>query len=190
MKQLLAGVIYTGLALGANVASASDLADLRMGEMRALVVHATPQTLPDAPIETPTGDVHALADWAGQVVVLNFWATWCPPCRKEMPGLDTIAAEYSDRGLAVLPVATGRNSLSGIERFYAEAGISNLPILLDPRSGLARASGVMGLPVTVLLDRTGQEVARLTGEAEWSSPEARAIIESLLDARPSASPTR
>lgn len=180
MKRIAWIVLYTGLMLGANAAAAADLAALRQGQMRALVVHDTPQPLSRIAIETPAGEARGLDHWAGQVVVLNFWATWCPPCRKEMPGLDRIAAEYAGRGLVVLPVATGRNSLAGIERFYAEAGITALPILLDPRSGLARASGVMGLPVTLLLDREGREVARLTGEADWAGPEARAVFDHLL----------
>lgn len=182
MKRIAWLVLYTGLMLGANVAGAADLAALRTGEMRALVVHDTPQAMSETRFETETGAPRSLQDWRGQVVVLNFWATWCPPCRKEMPGLDQIAADYADAGLAVLPVATGRNSLEGIKRFFSEAGVTTLPILLDPRSALARSSGVMGLPVTVLIDREGREVARLTGEADWAGSDARAVVESLLAA--------
>jgi thiol-disulfide isomerase/thioredoxin len=180
LRQIAWLVVYTGLVLGANTAGAADLQALRVGEMRTLVVHAAPQPIATGIFETPTGQQHTLADWNGLVVVLNFWATWCPPCRKEMPGLNALQEAYGADGLAVLPVATGRNSLDGIQRFYAEAGIDSLPILIDVRSGLARASGVIGLPVTLVIDRNGQEVARLTGEADWNGPDARRVIESLL----------
>jgi thiol-disulfide isomerase/thioredoxin len=109
------------------------------------------------------------------VVVLNFWATWCAPCRAELPALDALAAEMAP-DVAVLAVATGRNPPAAIDRFRAEAGIVNLPLLLDPKAALAREMGVIGLPVTVLLDRDGNEVARLIGEADWSGAEARAVL--------------
>jgi hypothetical protein len=78
--------------------------------------------------------------------------------------------------LVVLAVATGRNQPAAIDRFFAEAAITRLPILLDPKSALAREMGVAGLPVTVLLDREGREVARMIGEADWNSAEARQVL--------------
>lgn len=81
--------------------------------------------------------------------------------------------------IAVLPVATGRNAVEGIERFYAEAGVTHLPILRDPKSELARSVGVMALPVTLILNPEGQEVARLIGDAPWDSVSAKAILAAL-----------
>jgi thiol-disulfide isomerase/thioredoxin len=120
-----------------------------------------------------------LADYAGEPVVLNFWATWCAPCREEMPSLDRLQAEMGDR-LEVVTVATGPNSPAGIRRFFEEEGIANLPMLTDPKQELARGMAVLGLPVTVILDAQGREIARLTGGAEWDTPEAKEVLEAIL----------
>jgi thiol-disulfide isomerase/thioredoxin len=119
-----------------------------------------------------------MSEWQGQWVVLNFWATWCAPCRHEMPSLDRLQAAMP--AIAVLPVATGRNSVEAIAKFYGEAGVTALPVLRDPKSELARSMGVLGLPVTVILNPEGREVARLIGDAEWDSASAQAVLGALV----------
>ncbi len=175
MRKLLV-VLYTSLMLGANPVAA-DVADLRDGDMKKLALHAEPVPVPEAVLLDATDGEHSLADYKGKWVVLNFWATWCAPCRREMPSLDRLQAAMPE--IAVVPVATGRNAVPGIERFFAEAGVTGLPILRDPTSTLARGMGVMGLPVTVILNPEGQEVARLIGDAEWDSASAKAILAAL-----------
>lgn len=170
-------LIYTALTLGANPAAATDLAPLMTGEMRKLIPAEAPVALPEAVLTTGGGAEATLAEWRGKWVVLNFWATWCAPCRREMPSLDRLQAAMP--GVAVLPVATGRNDPAAIDRFYTEAGVNNLPVLRDPKSELARAMGVLGLPITVIVNPEGQEVARLIGDAEWDSPEAVALLTAL-----------
>ncbi len=175
--------VYTAAMLAANPAVAADpatLAALREGDMRKLVVHDTPRPVPEAVFLDADDGAHALEAWRGRHVLLNFWATWCPPCRHEMPGLDRIEAEMGGAEFAVVPVATGRNPLPAIRRFYDEAGLAHLPVLRDPDQSLARQMGVFGLPVTVVLDPEGREIARLTGDAEWDSPEARRWLQALL----------
>lgn len=170
-------VVYTALALGANVAHA-DVAGLRDGDMKKLAIHMSPAPVPEAVLLDAADGEHALADYRGKWVVLNFWATWCAPCRKEMPSLDRLQVAMPE--IAVLPVATGRNAVEGIQRFYEEAGVVNLPVLRDPKSQLARAMGVLGLPVTVILNPEGQEVARLIGDAEWDSENAQAVLKGMM----------
>ncbi len=177
MRAKLIAVLYTAMLLGANPAAA-DVAALRTGDMKKLALHETPVDLPAAVFLDEADAEHPLADWRGKWVVLNFWATWCAPCREEMPMLDNLQAAMPE--LAVLPVATGRNAVEGIQRFYAEAGVKNLPILRDPKSDLARSVGVMALPVTVILNPDGQEVARLIGDAHWDSDNAKAILAALM----------
>jgi thiol-disulfide isomerase/thioredoxin len=177
LRKILA-VLYTASLLGANPALAGDVSALLEGDMKKLAFAAEPIALPEAVFLDATDGEHALADWRGKWVVLNFWATWCAPCRKEMPSLDRLQAAMPD--LAVLPVATGRNAVEGMERFYAEAGVTALPVLRDPKSDLARSVGVMGLPVTLILNPEGEEVARLIGDAEWDSDSAKAVLAELM----------
>jgi thiol-disulfide isomerase/thioredoxin len=182
-RRFLAGIVYTALVVAANAALAADPAVLsaaREGDMRKLVVHEAPRPVPEAVFLDADDAPHALVDWRGRHVLLNFWATWCPPCRHEMPGLDRIEAELGGPAFAVVPVATGRNPMPAIRRFYAEAGLDHLPVLRDPDQRFARAMAVFGLPVTVVLDPEGREIARLTGDAEWDSPEARRWLAVLL----------
>ncbi|MFD1913292.1 TlpA family protein disulfide reductase [Halodurantibacterium flavum] len=181
MRLLRLAVLYTAIALGANAAAAGTGAEaLREGDMRKLVFHTDPRPLPRAALLDERDAPQDLTGYEGRIVVLNFWATWCAPCRHEMPSLDRLEATLGGGDLAVVPVATGRNPVPGIERFYAEAGITHLPVLRDPSSALAREMGVLGLPVTVILDREGREIARLTGDAEWDSDSAIAILTALI----------
>jgi thiol-disulfide isomerase/thioredoxin len=175
MRNLLV-VVYTAFALGANPAAA-EVAALRDGDMKKLVLHDTPVPIPEVWLLDAADNEHSLSAYRGKWVVLNFWATWCAPCRHEMPSLDRLQAALP--GIAVVPVATGRNAVAGIERFFGEVGIANLPILRDPKSDLARGMAVMGLPVTVILNPDGEEVARLIGDAEWDSASAKAILAAL-----------
>jgi thiol-disulfide isomerase/thioredoxin len=173
----LSVVLYTALLLGANAALAdsADIAALREGDMRKLALHATPVAVPDAVLHDADDHEVVFSDHRGRWIVLNFWATWCAPCREEMPSLDRLQAARPD--ILVLPVATGRNAVEGIRRFYAEAGVSHLPVLRDPKSKMARGMGVLGLPVTVIVDPDGAEVARLIGDAAWDSAHALAVID-------------
>jgi thiol-disulfide isomerase/thioredoxin len=177
MLRKFMAVLYTVAVVGANAAMA-DVAALRDGDMKKLALHDSPVAVPQVVLLDAEDAEHSLTDYRGKWVVLNFWATWCAPCREEMPSLDRLQAAMPE--LAVVPVATGRNAVEGIERFYAEAGVTLLPVLRDPKSDLARGMAVMGLPVTVILNPDGQEVARLIGDAEWDSDNAKAVLAALM----------
>ena len=183
MRKFALAALYTGLGLLANGASAQDmdtLDALRLGDMRKLVMHSTAMPSSDIPFEAAEGGQGTLADFEGKWVLLNFWATWCAPCRVEMPQLAALQQDYGGDAFEVVTIATGRNMPQAMQAFFDEIGVDNLPLHRDPRQALARDFGVLGLPVTVILNPEGQEVARLQGEADWAAPEARAIIEALL----------
>ncbi|MGR3485750.1 MAG: TlpA family protein disulfide reductase [Paracoccaceae bacterium] len=169
--------LYMALTLGATAAMA-DLSQLRVGDMRKMVVHAAPLPLPDANYATGAGEA-ALGALRGPALV-NFWATWCAPCRHEMPAILALGDAHPD--LTVELIATGPNNPAAIEAFFDEIGRpGDVSYAADPRQRLARAMGVIGLPVTVLIDAQGREVARVQGDADWDAPEAHAVIAALLD---------
>ncbi|QHQ37498.1 redoxin domain-containing protein [Algicella marina] len=150
--------------------------------MRKLVVHDTPKPTKDVRFGRKDGGTEQLSDTNGKVRVLNFWATWCAPCRKEKPSLAALETAMGGADFEVVALATGRNSPEGIARFNAEYGTGALATRLDPKGEVARAYSVLGLPVSVILDRDGREIARLQGGADWESESARAIIDRLLAA--------
>ncbi len=181
MRKLIWAMIYTGLLLGANgaVADVAAAKAAATGEMAKLIFAKAPAAVPEAALLDANGGAQSLAPYAGRWMVLNFWATWCGPCRKEMPTLQHLQTLMPD--LAVVPVATGRNAVEGIKKFYTTAQVTGLPLLRDPDGTLAHQIGVLGLPVTLIVNPAGQEVARLIGGAEWDSPEARAVLTALMN---------
>lgn len=185
MRLLGSALLYISLALGANAAVAADVQELKNladGDMRKLVFADDPQPVSTQTffLEDDSGSA-TLADWQGKYVLLNFWATWCAPCRKEMPTLSALQAEFGGDRFEVLTLATGRNNPAAMQKFLAEADIVNLPRHQDPKQAVARDMAILGLPVSILIDPQGREIARLLGDADWHSDSARAIIAALLE---------
>jgi len=176
-RGLLALVLYLAALPGAN---AQGLDDLLTGEMRGLVIHDAPAPASELPFERADGTEGSLADYAGRHVVLNFWATWCAPCREEMPSLQNLQDQLGGETFTVVTLATGFNQPQAIRRFFEETGVTDLTQHRDINQQIAREMGVFGLPITVILDPEGREIARLRGDAHWDSPEAIAVIEALL----------
>jgi thiol-disulfide isomerase/thioredoxin len=128
------------------------------------------------------GKEMGLPAFAGQGLVINLWATWCPPCVAEMPALDRLQAMVRAERIAVLALSSDRGGRAQVEPFYQRLGLKELAIWLDPRGAAARALGARGLPTTVIIDRAGREVARLEGEAAWDAPELVAAVRRLVGA--------
>ena len=183
MRKLLSALLYTALITVANPGAAdmSEIENLRTGDMRKLIFHSAPMEGSVVPFLHENGSEMTLADYEGQYVVLNFWATWCAPCRKEMPHLSALQTRMGGDAMQVVTIATGRNARPAMERFLDEIGVENLPLHTDARQALARSMGVLGLPATIILDPQGFEIARMQGEADWSSESAVSIMQALLD---------
>ncbi|MFN3209201.1 MAG: TlpA family protein disulfide reductase [Roseovarius sp.] len=184
VKSLKSIVLYMALALGANAAMAqsADITDLRDGDMKKLVVHSEAKPVPAEAFKSEGGGDLTLADFEGKITLVNFWATWCAPCRHEMPMLSDLQDQLGGDDFEVVTIASGRNAPAAMKKFFDEIGVDNLPLHADPKMGLSRQMGVLGLPVTVILDREGREIARLQGDADWSSDSAKAILQALIDA--------
>ncbi|HEX9900201.1 MAG TPA: TlpA disulfide reductase family protein [Candidatus Methylomirabilis sp.] len=120
-----------------------------------------------------------LSDHRGHVVLVNFWATWCPPCRAEMPSMEKLYQAYRDRGLVILAISGDRAGTQVVESFVEELGLTFL-IVLDPAGEVFAQYGVRGLPTSYLLDRRGRIVSAEAGARDWNSKAARQVVEALL----------
>ena len=186
---ILSALLYTAFICFANPTQAqmlteeqrSELSALRQGEMRKLVIHSEPMPVSSETYTDAEGAGLSLRNSDGQVRLINFWATWCAPCRLEKPSLDVLNKELASPGFGIIAIATGRNSLEGIKKFNAEVGVETLETNLDPLGKLAASMRVPGLPVSVILNREGFEIARLMGGADWDTESARQIIRYLTE---------
>ena len=139
-------------------------------------IHPQPRALPNVRFADGNGRGMTLRDLRGKVILLNVWATWCPPCRKEMPTLDRLQAKLGGPDFEVVALSIDRGGPFVVRAFYEEIGISALPIYLDETTDAATELGVVALPVTLLIDREGREIGRKIGPAEWDSPEIVTLI--------------
>lgn len=146
----------------------------------AFSMRTTPQPLPEIEFENGEGAAMSLADFEGSVVLLNIWATWCAPCRREMPTLDRLQAMLGGPDFQVVALSIDRQGVPVVQEFYDELGLETLGIYVDETGGAQRALSVLGIPTTLLLDREGNEIGRLLGPAEWDSPEMVAFFREQL----------
>ena len=138
------------------------------------------ELMPAANLVSPSAEVLNLGALQGRPVLVNLWATWCAPCVKEMPLLDELAADY-DGELNVVTISQDMGDPAKIAAFFADNGLENLPQWIDPQLALGEAIGAETLPVTVLYDATGQEEWWVTGDFDWSSEDARAAIDEVVE---------
>ena len=173
-------------AAGATLAAAlpARQAAPAEGANGKLVETEPPVPAPAFSFTDAAGKEHTAADFAGQGLVVNLWATWCPPCVAEMPALDRAQAALAEEGVRVLALSSDREGRAKVEPFYRDRGIRHLGLWLDPRGAATRALGARGLPTTVIIDRKGLERARLVGSAEWDKPEMLAAIRRLVGPPP------
>jgi thiol-disulfide isomerase/thioredoxin len=176
----------TASTSAASVAAGQDSAQgaARAAESRSgletLVVHDTPRDVPSFSFIDGEGETRTLKDWRGKVILVNIWATWCAPCKEEMPALSRLQEKLGGENFAVLPISVDRGGLKKPRGFLEDIGADNLPLLLDESARLNVTLDVLGLPATLIIDAQGREIARMIGPAEWDSPEAIARLRDLM----------
>ncbi|MPZ31339.1 MAG: redoxin family protein [Rhodospirillales bacterium] len=144
-------------------------------------INDPPKALPDVRFVDGDGRDRALADFSGKVVLLNVWATWCVPCRKEMPTLDRLQRTLGGKDFQVVALSIDRQGLPVVRKFYRDINIKHLGMYVDSSGKAARELGAVGLPTTLLVDRAGREIGRLVGPAEWDAPDMIAFIRQRID---------
>jgi thiol-disulfide isomerase/thioredoxin len=158
----------------------TTLLPARQGMAAATSVSATaPKPVPPLAFTDAEGKPYDLGAFPGRMLLVNLWATWCAPCVKEMPALDRAQQALEAEGWTVLPLSSDRGGAAQVAPFYERTGLKHLKIWLDPRGTVPRAVGARGLPTTLVIDRRGQEVARLEGEAEWDAAPMLASLRAL-----------
>jgi thiol-disulfide isomerase/thioredoxin len=189
----IAAAVYFGNAMTpgagtcpARIEAAKAIDAVAGGELAAVTPTGTGRSYSDLAFVDNTGRPMTLKDFAGKPLLVNFWATWCIPCREEMPALNALAAAYSEDLFTVVPINldTGGDATGKAQSFLADEGLSNLPVLNDPSFAAferLKATGVaLGLPSTILVDADGCEIAILQGPAAWNSEDGHKVIDALI----------
>jgi thiol-disulfide isomerase/thioredoxin len=160
---------------------AKRLAPLAHGEVAAINIATEPRKLPDLAFTDAGGQPHKLSDFKGRTVLLNLWATWCVPCRKEMPALDALQGKLGDDQFQVVAVNIDTRNPDKPKAWLDEVGIKRLGYFADPSAkvfqDLKAIGKALGMPTTLLIDRQGCELGTLAGPAEWTSDDAVKLIE-------------
>jgi thiol-disulfide isomerase/thioredoxin len=149
--------------------------------MAAFVFRKAPEALPALKFQDAEGKERTLADWRGKVVLLNLWATWCLPCRKEMPSLDRLQKDIGSDKFEVLALSVDRKGLEASKKFLDDIKVEKLGLYVDPSGRATSDLRVVGLPATLLIDAQGREVGRLLGPAEWDGEDAKRLIRAALE---------
>jgi len=146
-----------------------------------------PHRIPELRFADGEGHALSLSDFRGRPIVLNIWATWCVPCRKEMSSLDRLQSAFDKSQLLVLPLSIDRQGAPIVKKFYQQLHLDALGIYVDPSGEAASELGMVGVPTTLLIDRDGREVGRKIGPAEWDSRAMIALIRQHFGLQPNAS---
>src|SRR6266481_3883285 len=171
-------------ACRAAVDTAQRLAPLAHGEVAALTMATTPLQLPDLAFEDANGQPKKLSDWRGKIVLVNLWATWCVPCRKEMPALDSLQTKLGGKDFGVVAINIDTRDPEKPKNFLKEANLTKLAYFTDTKAkvfqDLKNIGKALGMPTSVLIDGQGCEIGTIAGPAEWASDDAIALIKAAV----------
>lgn len=172
MKKII--VFSLLLIVSGAVQASAPLADL------FVVPEVARHDAPDFVSENLRGGNSGLTDYKGKVVLLNFWATWCMPCRAEMPGMEALWQKYKEQGFVVVGISNDEGSKKRVDTFTKLLDLS-FPVLLDPEGEVNDLYKVSNMPTSFLIDRNGKIISRIVGSDDWLSPEAIQLVENLLN---------
>ena len=164
--------------------TARKIAPLAQGEVAALTMATSPLRLPDLAFEDADGKPRKLSDWRGKTVLVNLWATWCVPCRKEMPALDSLQTKLGGKDFEVVAINIDTRDAEKPKNFLKDGNLTRLGYFSDQKAkvfqDLKNIGKALGMPTSVLVDGQGCEIANIAGPAEWASDDAVKLIKAAM----------
>ena len=156
--------------------------DTIRGELRKFIFSEKTEVLPK-PLILDANENMVEIGYDDDILVINFWATWCAPCKKEMPSLNSLAQNMKHEDIQIITIASGRNSKEAIDGFFDDNNLVNLKKYRDPRGRIAVKYGVTALPTTVVINPTGLEIGRIIGDIDWDTADVRSFFKKLLETK-------
>ena len=144
---------------------------LEKPNIKNLALSKNPKIYEEIVFKDSSGEDVSLDDFKGKLLILNFWATWCAPCRKEMPSIDSLQSNSNFDNLKIFPINLGQENLSKSDSFFKEIGIQNLDIYFDAPITLAKKLSLRGVPTTILFNKKGEEFGRIMGSIDFNDPD-------------------
>jgi thiol-disulfide isomerase/thioredoxin len=160
---------------------ASGESSFKFGKMAAFVFKKTPEPLPDITFQDASGKNVTLSSLKGKTILLNLWATWCAPCREEMPALNRLEAALGSDKFEVVALSLDRKGYDASRKFLDEVKADKVKLYVDPTAKQGMELKLVGMPTTILINKNGLEVGRLAGSAEWDSDDAKKLIQSIIN---------
>ena len=154
--------------------------DIIKGELRKFIFSEKTEVLPK-PLVLDDNENMVEIGYDEDILIINFWATWCAPCKKEMPSLNSLAQNMKYEDIQIITIASGRNSKEAIDGFFDDNNLVNLKKYRDPRGRIAVKYGVTALPTTVVINPTGLEIGRIIGDIDWDTADVRSFFKKLLE---------
>ena len=175
----VAAVLLPLVLAGAGTAAEDGAVSVERPRLGEFIPNSPPIPAPTISVVDLAGNTVSLSDFAGRLVLINFWATWCEPCLREMPSLERMQSRLGDK-ITVVAISEDRGGSKTVEPFINKLGLKSFKTYLDPKSDAGRAFKVAGLPTSFLIDREGRVLGRIEGAAEWDSPKLLGVLKSFL----------
>ena len=156
--------------------------DIIKGDLRKFIFSEKTEVLPK-PLILDANENMVEIGYDKDILIINFWATWCAPCKKEMPSLNSLAQNIKYEDIQIITIASGRNSKEAIDGFFDDNNLVNLKKYRDPRGRIAVKYGVTALPTTVVINPTGLEIGRIIGDIDWDTADVRSFFKKLLETK-------